>query len=55
MSAAFSRSLAAGEASQRLLLIPQSLAIGSAIDDLELICRASSNEDWVGVIDYLPL
>ena len=55
MSATFSQLLAAGETSYGLLLVPQSLEIGRAIEDLELVCRVTANEDWVGTIEFLPI
>jgi hypothetical protein len=55
MTAAFRRVLSAGGTSCGLLLVPQDLPIGRAIDDLELICTATSIEDWLGTLEFLPL
>ena len=38
-----------------LILVPQSLGIGRAIDDLELIVEANSESDMRDRIEYLPL
>jgi hypothetical protein len=38
-----------------LILVPQSLGIGRAIDDLELIVEANSESDMCDRIEYLPL
>ena len=55
MSAALGQLLAAGETSYGLLLVPQSLEIGRVIEDLELVCRATENEEWVGIMEFLPI
>ena len=31
------------------------ITIGQMVDDLELIATATTNEEWVGRIEYLPL
>ena len=38
-----------------LLLVPQALPVGEAIRQLELVCVASEQSDWVGIIEFLPL
>ena len=38
-----------------LLMIPQSLATGSAIDSLVLIWMVTEMEDWVDKVVFLPL
>ncbi len=55
MSAAFTRLVEAGNQSYGLLLVPQSLPIGEAIADLELICAATENADWLDRLDFLPI
>jgi hypothetical protein len=35
--------------------VPQSLAIGKAIDDIILIADCSSDEEWEGQVRFLPL
>jgi hypothetical protein len=44
-----------GETTRGLVLVPQSLPIGRAIDDLETIVTATDDEDWVGVVEFLPI
>jgi len=55
MSAAFSARLAEGGTSYGLLLVPQSLPVGVAIDDLELVVTVTANEDWIGTLEFLPI
>lgn len=55
MSAIFKRLRDAGETSFGLLLVPQSLPIGQAIEELELVCQATENQDWIGVMGFLPI
>lgn len=38
-----------------LLISPQRLSIGKAVDDLLLVWVASEAEEWIDRIDYLPL
>jgi hypothetical protein len=38
-----------------LLLIPQHLAIASAVDDLLLIWSTMAADEWINLIWYLPL
>jgi hypothetical protein len=38
-----------------LLIVPQELDIGAAIEDLLLIRTASEAEEWRNIIGYLPL
>jgi len=44
-----------GEPMASLILVPQSLGIGRAIDDLELIVEANSESVMRDRIEYLPL
>jgi hypothetical protein len=53
-SAAYSL-LAESEKLQGLLLVHQADPIASTIDSLVLIWSESKAEEWVGVIQYLPL
>ena len=55
MSAAFRQRINAGLETYGLLLVPRSLPIGRVIEDLELVSLATEPEDWVGVLDFLPL
>jgi hypothetical protein len=45
----------AGNQSAGVFLIPQSLDIGTAIDELVLIWLASEASDWVDRLEWLPL
>lgn len=44
-----------GEPMGGLIVVPQSLAIGRAIDDLELMVQCNSESDMRDRIEYLPL
>ncbi|MBI4618307.1 MAG: DUF5615 family PIN-like protein [Planctomycetes bacterium] len=55
MTAAFQERLDSGRSQFGLLLVPQRLPIGMAVDQLEAIARMTRNEDWVGVMEFLPL
>lgn len=55
MTAAFRRRVGRGKGTAGLLLVPQSLPIGRAIVDLELIALATSAEDWRGRLEFIPL
>lgn len=55
MTAAHKARFDRGEPVPGLLLVPQSLPIGRAVDELELICVASDQLDWEGVVEFLPL
>lgn len=55
MTSAFRGLSASGESSCGLLLVPQSLSIGQAIDELELICVATENEQWADTMSFLPI
>ena len=54
MSAHFAR-LLQRQSSPGLILVPQDLDIGAAIEDLLLIWAASDAGEWRDRIDYLPL
>jgi Domain of unknown function (DUF5615) len=45
----------ARRASPGVLIVPQSLDVRSAIEDVLLIWAASDAEQWQNVLDYLPL
>lgn len=49
------RRLAAGLSMTGLILVRQDYPIGQAIDEVVLIGEASTAEEWVGVVAYLPL
>lgn len=38
-----------------VIIVPMSLGIGAVVADLELIALASTRDEWVNVIQYLPL
>ncbi len=37
-----------------LFVVPHSLSLRQAIEDLELMITCSANEEWVNVVRYLP-
>jgi hypothetical protein len=43
------------EASPGLIVIPQSLSVAAAVEDLILIWSATEAEEWVNRIGFLPL
>jgi predicted nuclease of predicted toxin-antitoxin system len=45
----------AGQASPGVILIPQTLALSTAIEDLVTISLVSEAEEWVNQILFLPL
>ena len=45
----------AGKHSSGVFLIPQSLDVGTAIDELLLIWRASEASEWENRLEWLPL
>jgi hypothetical protein len=49
------RQFIAQHASPGVILIPQKLALKSAIEDLVTIYRASEAEEWLNQIRFLPL
>jgi hypothetical protein len=51
----FAEYLAGGNYSPGLLLIPQSVTIASAIEELLLIWAASEVSEWENQLDWLPL
>lgn len=55
MSAAFHVFLAAGNRSPGLLLVPQDVPIGRAIESLVLVWVATDAEEWVDRIAWLPV
>ena len=55
MTASFNARLVQEAAVPGLLLVPQRLPIGIVIADLELICVGSDAEDWIGLIEFLPI
>ena len=36
-------------------IVPQSLSVGQAIEDLLLLCQCSAAGEWEGLVFYLPL
>ena len=55
MTAAAYSLLAANEQVGGLLLVHQACAIAPIIDSLVLIWSASEAEEWVGLVEFLPL
>jgi hypothetical protein len=55
MPAHFRASTSSGKQSSGVFLIPQSLNLGVAIDDLLLIWLSSGTEDWENQLAWLPL
>lgn len=51
----FRRFRAAGNHSAGVFLVPQSLDIGVAIDELVLIWQASEAWEWIDRLEWLPL
>jgi hypothetical protein len=54
MPAHFVRFLS-GRSSPRLIIVPQDLDIGAAIDDLLLVWAATEAKEWRDKVGYLPL
>ncbi|MCU0918622.1 MAG: DUF5615 family PIN-like protein [Planctomycetes bacterium] len=50
----FFAAFSGGEVSARLLVIPQSLGIAAAVDDLILIWVVTEAEEWLNRITILP-
>ena len=46
--------MAAGKDIAGLFVVPRSLSLRQAIEDLELMVTCSANDEWVNVIRYLP-
>lgn len=38
-----------------LIIVPRRLALHQVLDDLELIVTCSEDDEWINVIQYLPL
>ncbi len=55
MPAHFRAFLGAGDHSAGVFLIPQSLDIGTAIEELLLLWLASEASEWVDRLEWLPL
>ena len=47
--------LSRGERMNGLIMVPQLAPIGVIIDNLVLIASASDDEEWQGVVAFLPL
>jgi hypothetical protein len=45
----------AGNTIAGLLIVPQSLPIGKAIEDIITIALCSDIDEWINLIEYLPL
>lgn len=55
MTAAAFAILEEGAAMHGLLMVHQRDAIGPTIESLTLISTASEAEEWIGVVEFLPL
>jgi hypothetical protein len=55
MTAAAYARLARGEPMAGVNIVPQWLAIGTALEDLLLIADSSELADWAGCVTFLPL
>ncbi len=55
MTAAAHSRIARGEALPGLIIVPQSLAIGAAIEDLVLVATCSVSDDWANHVRFIPL
>lgn len=51
---AFER-MAKGEKISGVVIVPQEMPIGKAIDDLEIIITCSVENEWENIVRYLPL
>ena len=49
------RRVCAGQPMPGMFVVPQSLAIASAINDIALIAECSDAQDWDRRVEYLPL
>jgi len=47
--------IASGESIAGVLIVPQLMQIGRAIDDLELIVACAELNEWKDVVRHLPL
>ena len=54
IAAAYAR-VGRGEQLWGVLVVPQWLAIGLAIDEISLVVECSDQEEWCGRVDHLPL
>lgn len=55
MTAAAYARIARGESMPGVIIVPQWLAIGTALDDLLLVAECSESGDWAGRVAFLPL
>ncbi len=45
----------ATRSSPGVIIIPQDVPVGVAIDELTMVCEASNAEEWVNTLSFLPL
>lgn len=45
----------AGRPMSGVIIVPRSLSVGHAIEDLLLLCECSLEAEWGGMVLYLPL
>ena len=55
MPAAAYRRLEQAEPMPGLIVVPQRMAIGRAIEELVFLAKESATDEWVGQVLYLPL
>jgi hypothetical protein len=55
MTAAAYARLERGEVMPGVIIIPQSLSIGQAVEELLLVASLSTREDWDGQVRFLPI
>ena len=55
MPAAAYRRLEQAEPMPGLIVVPQRMAIGRAIEELLFLAKESADDEWVGQVLYLPL
>lgn len=55
MPAHFRAFMSAGKHSAGVFLVPQNLDVGTAIDELLLVWRASETSEWKDRLEWLPL
>lgn len=55
MTAAAYRRIEQAEPMPGLIVVPQRIAIGQAVDELLFLAKESQTEEWMGQVLYLPL
>jgi hypothetical protein len=55
MTAAAYARIERGESMLGVIIVPQWLSIGDAVDDLVLVAECSEAEDWANQVQFLPM